>query len=117
MSELKLCKVCGGKVDWCHECDGCHFIVCESCKSVFDLSQCEGVDGDTLEGLRSSIAGIWNSHAALPDDLSTDVLALCEALEAEEQRTMVPGDQHNPLIEKVRERLRGSDGIHNNDAR
>lgn len=116
MSELKPCKVCGGNVNWCHgidDCKGCYLIVCESCKSVFDLSQCTGVGGYTLEKLRSCIAVIWNTRADIPDDLRADVLALCDLLMEGKHMTL---DQLNRYLialhvqaARISERLRGSE--------
>lgn len=110
MSELKPCKICGGKVNWCHgidDCKGCHLIVCDSCKSVFDLSQCDGVRGGSLYMLRNDIAGIYNNRVPMNCDLRADVLALCEAMES--MPVDLIEESEIELINRLRERLRGSE--------
>lgn len=65
--ELKPCPFCGGDVQFHKddECSGCHYIQCGGCRAFFDFAtsadpenNCESVDG-----LRASIAPMWNRRA------------------------------------------------------
>lgn len=63
---LLPCKICGGKVDFCEWCGGCHLIVCSDCKASFNLI--ESIPNDipseheeTMEDIRLAIAEFWNS--------------------------------------------------------
>lgn len=116
MSELKPCKVCGGKVDWCQgidDCKGCHLIVCDSCKSVFDLSQCDGVRGGSLYMLRNDIAGIYNNRVPMNCDIRADVLALCQAAQTDDAVRFALGGDLCRAVDRISERLRGSDANQN----
>lgn len=63
---LSSCKICGGKVDFCEWCGGCHLIVCSNCKASFDLAGCvPNENADTIEELREQIADTWNHKTSV----------------------------------------------------
>ena len=67
MTELLSCPFCGGDVSFHkdEECDGCHFIQCGQCRAFFDFATGAdpGNDCESVDGLRASIAPMWNRRA------------------------------------------------------
>lgn len=67
MSELKSCPLCRGRIAF-HgddECSGCHLLVCDDCRAIFDLSNSvdPGNQCESLVSLRQAITLAWNSRA------------------------------------------------------
>ena len=67
--ELKPCPFCGGDVQFHKddECSGCHYIQCGGCRAFFDFATSADPENicESVDGLRASIAPMWNRRAEI----------------------------------------------------